>query len=75
MTETPSKARERAETAFGKTQSQFIARNRAISESDAIVQARDEKTMRLRELRMAKEASELAAGIPLKPKKRVLKSR
>jgi hypothetical protein len=57
LTETLSKSRERAESAFGKTQSQFMARSRILSEDDAIVQARDEKTLRLRELRMAKEAS------------------
>lgn len=62
MTESTSKARERAESAFGKTQSQFMARSRIVSEDDAIVQARDEKTMRLRELRKAKEASDLAAA-------------
>ena len=62
MTDTISKSRERAESAFGKTQSQFMARSRIVSEDDAIVQARDEKTMRLRELRKAKEASDLAAA-------------
>lgn len=56
-------SRERAESAFGKTQSQSLARNRTVSEADAIVRARDEKTTRLRELRKAKEAEDLAAGI------------
>lgn len=58
-----SKNRERAEAAFGKTQSQSLARTRALSEEDAVVRARDEKTMRLRELRKAKEAEDLAAGL------------
>ena len=75
MTENLSKSRERAEAAFGKTQSQFVARSQTVSENDAIIQARDEKTLRLRELRKAKEASDLAAGIPLKPAKRAPKSR
>nr|WP_316655392.1 hypothetical protein [uncultured Gellertiella sp.] len=57
MAQNFGKAREQAETAFGKTQSQFMARDRILSEQDALVQARDEKTARLRELRMAKEAS------------------
>lgn len=61
MTDTPSKAREHAESAFGKTQSQFLARSRVVSEQDAVVQARDEKTVRLRELRMAKEAGDMAS--------------
>ena len=64
-----SKSRERAESAFGKTQSQFLARNRITSEDEAIAKARDEKTLRLRELRKAKEASDLAAGIPAGPAK------
>ena len=62
MTQSPSKAREQAESAFGKAQSQSLARNRIISEIDAVVQQRDEKTLRLRALRLEKEASELAAG-------------
>lgn len=66
MTDTPSKAREHAESAFGKTQSQFLARSRVVSEQDAVVQARDEKTIRLRELRMAKEAIDLAS-VPSTP--------
>lgn len=64
MAETFSNSRERAEAAFGKTQSQSLSRNRTISEIDAVVQARDEKTSRLRALRMAKEASDLAAPTP-----------
>jgi hypothetical protein len=67
LNNTISKSRERAELAFGKTQSQFLARNRLVAENDAVVQARDEKTLRLRELRKAKEASDLAAGIGAKP--------
>ena len=66
MTETQSKARIQAEAAFGKTQSQFLAKNRIISENDAVVQERDEKTMRLRALRMAKEAAANAAAGPSK---------
>lgn len=58
-----NKSRERAESAFGKTQSQSLAKNRTLSEQDAVVRARDEKTMRLRELRKAKEAEELAARL------------
>lgn len=62
MTQSPSKAREQADAAFGKTQSQSLARNRVISEIDAVVQQRDEKTSRLRALRLEKEANELAAS-------------
>ncbi|MBB3977012.1 hypothetical protein GGQ64_002212 [Rhizobium azooxidifex] len=55
-----SKSRQQAELAFGKEQSQFFARNRAVDEHDSIVQARDEKTLRLREARLAKEQEDRA---------------
>lgn len=57
-----NKNRERAESAFGKTQSQSLAKNRTLSEEDAVIRARNEKTARLRDLRKAKEAEDLAAG-------------
>jgi hypothetical protein len=57
-----SKSRDQAESAFGKTQTQFLARNRTISEIDAVAIARDAKTARLRELRLEKEAAEAPAG-------------
>jgi hypothetical protein len=55
MTETHSKSRQQAEIAFGNTQTQFFARGAAVDEHDAIVQAREEKTLRLREARKARE--------------------
>ncbi len=55
MTGTQSKSRQQAEIAFGKEQSQFFARERAFEELDTIVLAREEKTLRLREARLAKE--------------------
>ena len=58
-----NKNRERAESAFSKTQSQSLARKRTLSEEDAMIRARDEKTLRLRELRKAKEAEDAAAGL------------
>ncbi|MBD8554147.1 hypothetical protein IFT84_06370 [Rhizobium sp. CFBP 8762] len=55
----PSKAREQAEQTFLKTQSQFLARTPAvISEKDAEQAARDAKTLRLRQLRLEKEAND-----------------
>jgi hypothetical protein len=69
LTDNFSKAREKAESAFGKTQSQFLARNRTISELDAVVQTRDEKTVRLRAARKEKEASDLAAANAANPAK------
>ncbi|MEK1891021.1 MAG: hypothetical protein AAAB35_26350 [Phyllobacterium sp.] len=55
MTRTPNKSRQQAELAFGKVQSQFLARERAFEELNSAVQARDEKTLRLRQARLAKE--------------------
>jgi hypothetical protein len=57
MSSNNSKSREQAEAAFGKTQTEFLARSRTISEIDAVTAARDEKTARLRELRKAREAN------------------
>jgi hypothetical protein len=59
MTQTPSKSRQRAEVAFDKAQSQFLARGRAVEARDSIVLAREEKTLRLREARLAREAADL----------------
>ncbi|MCU4180881.1 hypothetical protein [Bosea sp. BH3] len=67
-----SKQRTEADNSFLKVQTQSLARNRIISESDNIAQARDEKTARLRELRLQKEAldREALALAPAKPKAR-----
>lgn len=58
-----NKNRQRAESAFGKTQPQSLAKGAKPSEEDLAIRARHEKTARLRELRMAKEAEDLAAGL------------
>lgn len=60
MSESHSKSRQQAELAFGKAQSQFFARNRAVDEHAFVAQARDEKTQRLREARLAKEQEDRA---------------
>ena len=67
-----SKLRTEADNSFLKVQTQSLARNRIISETDNIAQARDEKTARLRELRLQKEAldREALALAPAKPKAR-----
>jgi hypothetical protein len=57
LTENSTKARDQAESAFSRTQTQFMARNRTISEIDAVAAERDAKTQRLRELRLEKEAA------------------
>lgn len=58
MTETRSKSRQQADAAFSLTQSQFFAQGHAVEELNAITQAREEKTLRLREARIAKELQE-----------------
>ncbi len=71
LTENSTKARDQAETAFSRTQTQFMARNRTISEIDAVAAERDAKTQRLRELRLEKEAAATAkAAAERKPAKR-----
>lgn len=57
-----SKSRQRAESVFSKTQHQTLASSQKPSEGDLAIRARNEKTARLRELRMAKEAEDLASG-------------
>jgi transposase len=55
MTQTHSKSRQQAEIAFSQTQTQFFAKDHAVEELDFIVHAREAKTLRLREARIAKE--------------------
>jgi hypothetical protein len=50
-----NKSREHAEAAFSHIQSQFFARGSAVEELDHVTRAREEKTARLREARLAKE--------------------
>lgn len=57
MSGTMSKARQAAEIAFDKTQSQFLDRTRAFQEQDAEVADRVEKTRRLRTARLEREQS------------------
>jgi hypothetical protein len=66
------KSRDQAELAFSKTQTQSLSLGRIISEQDAVSRAREEKTARLRELRLEKEAADqLAAVIAPAPKRKV----
>ncbi|RWM22858.1 MAG: hypothetical protein E5X53_23670 [Mesorhizobium sp.] len=71
MTATSKKSRDQAESMFSKTQTQSMSLNRIISEQDAVSQAREAKTARLRELRLEKEADEMAAAaaLPVSPKR------
>ncbi|AOF94332.1 hypothetical protein [Sinorhizobium sp. RAC02] len=62
MSQTHSKSRQQAEIAFGNAQSQFFARNSAVDELDSIVRSREERTLRLREARLAKEVHDRATA-------------
>ena len=74
MSETHNKSRQRAEIAFAKEQSQFFARDSAVEELDSIVQAREEKTLRLRGARLAKELQDRLAAAAAPVSKRVRKA-
>jgi len=62
MTQKLTKSRQQAEIAFGHAQSQFFARSTGVAEHDAIIHARDAKTLRLREARKAKELADRASA-------------
>lgn len=67
MIQTYSKSRQQAEIAFGKAQSQFLARESVLEVPD--MQAL--KTVRLREARLAKELQDSMASTNTAPMKRV----
>jgi hypothetical protein len=67
---TSKKSRDQAESSFSRTQTQFLARTRVVSEQDAVSQSRDEKTARLRELRLQKEAEEELAAAKAPPSRK-----
>ena len=73
LAENSKKSRDQAEISFSKTQTQSMSRNRIMSEQDAVSQAREAKTARLRELRMEKEAEELVAAETAQAVKRTAK--
>lgn len=71
MSANSRKPRDRAESVFSKTQTQSLSLGRIISEQDAVSRAREEKTARLKELRLEKEAADqLAAAIAPEPKRK-----
>ncbi|MDW9400685.1 hypothetical protein GOC23_08975 [Sinorhizobium meliloti] len=63
MTETYSKSRQQAEIAFGKVQTQFFAKDKAVEEFESIARSREAKTLRLREARLAKDLEDRASAI------------
>jgi hypothetical protein len=65
LTAPSKKSRDQAESMFSKAQTQSMSLNRITSEQDAASQAREAKTARLRELRLEKEAEDLAVAAAL----------
>jgi hypothetical protein len=57
---TQSKSRNQAESAFDRVQSQFFARGQAVEELQTEEQARQAKTQRLREARLARDEAKIA---------------
>lgn len=74
MTETYSKARQQAEIAFGKEQTEFFSRGQAMEALDSIAHARDEKTSRLRQARKAKELADRMSATTIMIGKRPTKA-
>jgi hypothetical protein len=62
MSQIHGKSRDQAEIVFGNAQSQALARNRAVDELASLVRFREEKTLRLREARLAKESRDRATA-------------
>ncbi|ADE86620.1 hypothetical protein U717_06655 [Rhodobacter capsulatus R121] len=58
-----SKARQLAEIAFSKTQSQFLERTRALQEQDSEISERAAKTLRLRTARLEREQAGKAIAV------------
>jgi hypothetical protein len=65
LTANSKTAPDQAASLFSKTQTQSMSLNRIISERDAVSEAREAKTARLREQRLEKEADEMAAAAAL----------
>jgi hypothetical protein len=69
-----SKSRIQADAAFLETQSQFLSRERIISKSDTVNQARDANTARLKAQRLDKEALDRATSVAAPPRRAPRKS-
>ena len=64
MKQAHSKSRQLAEIAFSNVQTQFFSKNNAAEELDSVAQARDAKTLRLREARLAKALADSMSAPP-----------
>jgi hypothetical protein len=63
MNQTYSRSRQQAEIAFDRVQSQFLARSEPLEKVDPVAQAREAKTARLWNARMARDALARAAAV------------
>ncbi|WP_210104108.1 hypothetical protein [Neorhizobium galegae] len=68
MTQTYSKSRQRAEIAFGATQTQILAKADAVDEQTSLAKSREDKTARLRQARLERDRidSQKPAATPSK---------
>lgn len=69
MTEIRKRLQEQAEKAFAKSPPPRTARDRVLDEITAIKVASEEKTLRLRQARLSKEAIEHASTLPVRETK------
>ncbi|MBZ9675005.1 hypothetical protein [Mesorhizobium sp. ES1-1] len=65
MTTSPKTAADQPASLFSKAQTQSMSLNRITSERDAVTEAREAKTARLRELRLEKQADDIVAAAAL----------
>ena len=70
MTQTFSKTRQQAESAFAKTQSQHFATVQTVEKQELATQVREAKTARLREARLANETDQIKRATLSLTKKR-----
>jgi hypothetical protein len=63
MTQNLAKARRMADAAFTQSQKQFFSKGDALEEEEFITQAREVKTLRLRDARRAKELKDRTTAI------------
>lgn len=73
MADQSTNPKELAEAMFVGTQTQFYGRGNAAEELNAAVAAREEKTARLREARLAKDRRDMIAATAAKIAKRAAK--
>ncbi len=69
-----SNSRQQAESTFTKVQSQLMARNRVIEERDTMAKDREDKTSRLKNARLAREADDRTRATAALVSRRAIKA-